>query len=123
MRSFAGAPDIGMGAQINGSPRIMTYSHPDSFAPHASHPGRLGVEGRFSQAVMDSLAARGHQVESKVEWTHATGGLCAIQRDTETGQLLSAADPRRMAAPWHGSHRHQGRTNSAQNRVYAQLSR
>ena len=79
------------------APRIMTYSHPDSFAPHASHPGRLAVEGRFSQAVMDGLAARGHQVEPRAEWTHSTGGLCAIRRDTETGELVSAADPRRMS--------------------------
>ena len=79
------------------SPRLMTHSHPDSFSPHTSHPGRLTVEGRIAESVTDALASRGHQVERIADWTHATGGMCAVRRDLEGGEVCAGADPRRMS--------------------------
>ena len=79
------------------APRLMTYSHPDSFEPHSAHPGLLAVEGRVDQATSDRLAARGHRVERIEDWTHWTGGVCAVRKNLETGEIEGAADPRRWS--------------------------
>ena len=60
-------------------PRLVTHSHPDSFAPHAAHPGLVTLEGRIDEATGDGLAARGHRVERLDEWSHWTGGVCAVR--------------------------------------------
>ena len=79
------------------APRLVTHSHPDSFAPHAAHPGLVTVEGRIDEATSDRLAARGHRVERLDDWSHWTGGVCAVRQDLETGEIEGAADPRRMS--------------------------
>ena len=79
------------------APRLVTHSHPDSFAPHAAHPGRVTLEGRIDEATSDRLAARGHRVERLDDWSHWTGGVCAVRKDLDTGEIEGAADPRRMS--------------------------
>ena len=79
------------------APRLITHSHPDTFAPHAAHPGLLTVEGRIDETACDRLAARGHRVERLSDWTHWTGGVCAVRRDLATGVIESGADPRRWS--------------------------
>ena len=79
------------------APRLVTHSHPDSFAPHAAHPGLVTLEGRIDENTSDALAARGHRIERLDEWSHWTGGVCAVRKDLETGQIEGAADPRRMS--------------------------
>ena len=79
------------------APRLVTHSHPDSFAPHAAHPGLVTLEGRIDEATSDRLAARGHRVEHLDDWSHWTGGVCAVRKDLETGEIEGAADPRRMS--------------------------
>ena len=79
------------------APRLVTHSHPDTFAPHAAHPGLLTVEGRIDESTCDRLAARGHRVERLDDWTHWTGGVCAVRKDLESGELEAAADPRRWS--------------------------
>ena len=79
------------------APRLVTHSHPDSFAPHAAHPGRVTLEGRIDEATSDRLAARGHRIERLDDWSHWTGGVCAVRKDLETGEIEGAADPRRMS--------------------------
>ena len=79
------------------APRLVTHSHPDSFAPHAAHPGRVTIEGRIDEATNDQLAARGHRIERLDDWSHWTGGVCAVRKDLETGEIEGAADPRRMS--------------------------
>ena len=79
------------------APRLVTHSHPDSFAPHAAHPGRVTLEGRIDDATSDRLAARGHRIERLDDWSHWTGGVCAVRKDLETGEIEGAADPRRMS--------------------------
>ena len=78
-------------------PRLMTHSHPDSFAPHHASPNRLTIEGRVPEAVTDGLSARGHQVERLADWTHAVAGMCAVRKDLSTGQIEGGADPRRWS--------------------------
>ena len=79
------------------APRLVTHSHPDSFAPHAAHPGLVTIEGRIDEVTSDRLAARGHRVERLDDWSHWTGGVCAVRKDLETGEIEGAADPRRMS--------------------------
>ena len=79
------------------APRLVTHSHPDSFAPHAARPGLVTLEGRIDDATGDALAARGHRVERLSDWSHWTGGVCAVRKDLETGEIEGAADPRRMS--------------------------
>ena len=79
------------------APRLVTHSHPDSFAPHTAHPGLVTLEGRIDEATSDRLAARGHRLERLDDWSHWTGGVCAVRKDLETGAIEGAADPRRMS--------------------------
>ena len=79
-------------------PRFITYSHPDSFAPHPSFPGRLCLEGRFPSDVADALSKLGHQVVMWPERLWRAGGVCLVKADLERGVLEAGADPRRAAA-------------------------
>ena len=79
------------------APRLVTHSHPDTFSPHTAHPGLVTLEGRIGEATCDRLAARGHRVERLDDWTHWTGGVCAVRKDLTTSELEGAADPRRWS--------------------------
>ncbi|WP_268745968.1 gamma-glutamyltransferase [Bordetella pertussis] len=50
------------------APRFISYSHPDSFAPHAYYPGRLSVEGRIPAQTEQTLAALGHDMQRWPDW-------------------------------------------------------
>ena len=79
------------------APRLMTHSHPNSFAPHEAEPGRVTLEGRIDEDACKRLAARGHRVDRLEDWTHWVAGLCAVKKDLTTGQLEAGADPRRWS--------------------------
>lgn len=79
------------------APRFMCHSFPNSFEPHAYHPGKVTAEGRIPTAVTDALSDMGHDVERLDDMTYKTAGVCAIVRDVETGLLEGGADPRRMS--------------------------
>lgn len=77
------------------APRFASYSFPQSFAPHAYHPGLLKLEGRIDGDVGDALAALGHKIEWWGDWEWLAGSMCTIRRDLKTGVLEAGADPRR----------------------------
>ena len=79
------------------APRLMTHSHPNSFAPHDAEPGRVTVEGRIDEDASERLAARGHRVDRLEDWTHRVAGLCAVKKDLSSGRLEAGADPRRWS--------------------------
>ncbi len=79
------------------APRFVTLSHPNSFEPHTSQPGRLGLEGRIAAATGEALAARGHDVEWLDDRSIEVAGVCAISADLEGGLYSGGADPRRAA--------------------------
>ena len=80
------------------APRLITHSHPDSFAPHASDPGRLTIEGRVPEAVTDALAGRGHRVERLAPWTHKVAGCVrGSPVPGRRGLIEAASDPRRTS--------------------------
>jgi gamma-glutamyltranspeptidase / glutathione hydrolase len=78
-------------------PRIGTFNHPDSFAPHHYWPGLRQVETRIDESVIAELEARGHKIERWPEWTRATGNVCAIVIDQDSGALTAGADARAEA--------------------------
>ena len=77
------------------APRIMTSSHPNSFAPHAAHPGLLVVEDPIDDATFGELASRGHVAQRAAQFSYKTAGVCATRKDLNSGILSAAADPRR----------------------------
>ena len=79
------------------APRFATYSHPDSFEPHISQPGKVKIENRISQETVAELEKRGHTVENWPELTRAAGAVCTIVHDRENGRLFGGADPRRQS--------------------------
>ena len=84
------------------APRFATYDFPNSFEPHSAYPGRLSIEGRFPEATVRALTARGHEMYVWPDWTYLAGAVCAVYQDIEQGTLTGAADPRRQgyAAGW-----------------------
>jgi gamma-glutamyltranspeptidase/glutathione hydrolase len=78
-------------------PRFASYSYPSSFAPYDYYPGRLNLEGRFSDDVAGELAARGHNIERWPDFAWLAGAVCAILVDKQRGTLEAGADPRRAA--------------------------
>lgn len=80
------------------APRFITYSHPDSFAPHPAFPGRLCLEGRFPQEIGEGLSALGHEVVRWPDRLWRAGGVCLVRSEIERGVLEAGADPRRAAA-------------------------
>jgi gamma-glutamyltranspeptidase/glutathione hydrolase len=79
------------------APRMSTYSMPLTADPHPYSPNLLKVEERVGPAVLEGLAARGHQVQVWPDWHPAAGSVCGIWIDREQGTLTAGADPRRVA--------------------------
>jgi len=84
------------------APRFVSYSHPDSFEPHAYYPGRVNLESRIPRATGDWLLQRGHQLEWYGDFTDRCGGVCVIDSDLRRSVHRCGADPRRAAyaAAW-----------------------
>lgn len=83
-------------------PRFITYSHPDSFAPHNRFPGRLCLEGLIDAGTAENLSAKGHQVVMWPERLWRAGGVCTVRHDIASGRYEAGADPRRAAASANG---------------------
>jgi gamma-glutamyltranspeptidase/glutathione hydrolase len=76
------------------APRFQSKSFPDSFWPHAYHPGRLDLEGRIDDETAEELSRRGHLVNRIDDWARVTGDVCGITRDHEDGTVTAASDLR-----------------------------
>ena len=76
------------------APRVGSWSFPNSFWPHAYHPGLASAEGRIDREVIVELVAKGHRFQIWEDWTSLMGSPCAIQIDPDTGELRGGADPR-----------------------------
>jgi gamma-glutamyltranspeptidase/glutathione hydrolase len=93
---FLNVAEFGMDPQqAIEQPRVSAWSFPNSFWPHAYHPGLVGVEGRIDPSTVAELNRRGHKVEVWDDWTSRMGSLGAIKVDRERGSLSAGADLRR----------------------------
>ena len=79
------------------APRFASYSFPDSFEPHAYHPGRLNIESRIAEETGALLSTRGHQVHWWPDWVWRAGAVCCIHVEPTSGVLAGGADPRRAS--------------------------
>ena len=75
------------------APTWHTTAFASSFYPRATGT-ELVVESRVDSAVIDELRGRGHEVTVVEPWS--LGRMSAISRDTSTGLLRAAANPRGM---------------------------
>ena len=67
------------------APRFASYSFPDSFEPHAYHPGRLNIESRIAEETGALLSTRGHQVHWWPDWVWRAGAVCCIHVEPTSG--------------------------------------
>ncbi|WP_223881200.1 gamma-glutamyltransferase family protein [Nesterenkonia ebinurensis] len=79
------------------SPRAASYSFPLSSDPHPYEPGKLRIESRVGNEVVEGLRSLGHDVEPWPEWTGVAGSVSAVLRNQVTGRVRGGADPRRVA--------------------------
>ncbi len=82
---------LGIQAAID-MPSFHTEHWPSSFWPRIARPGKLVLEGRFSAAVRDELAQRGHDVTMGEDWSE--GRLSGA--DVVDGVMHAGANPRGM---------------------------
>lgn len=74
------------------APAFHTTSMPSSFWPRTWEPGGAVVEDRLGKNVIEGLERRGHRITRAGDWT--LGRLSAVVRDSATGVLQAAANPR-----------------------------
>ena len=75
------------------APSFHTEHWPSSFWPRVARPGKLVLEGRFPNAVMYELKARGHKAEKGEDWSE---GRLSGARTEPDGQMFAGANPRGM---------------------------
>lgn len=79
------------------APRFSTWSFPNSFAPYEELDGRVMVEDRFEDEMVEELARRGHDVRRWPAFTRDASAVEAILVDPASGFLRAGADPRQPA--------------------------
>jgi gamma-glutamyltranspeptidase/glutathione hydrolase len=75
------------------APSFHSEHWPSSFWPRVARPGRLVLEGRFSDAVLADLRARGHLAERGEDWSEGRLSGARLEPD---GQMFAGANPRGM---------------------------
>jgi len=75
------------------APSFHSEHWPSSFWPRVARPGRLVLEGRFSDAVLADLRARGHLAERGEDWSEGRLSGARLEAD---GQMFAGANPRGM---------------------------
>jgi len=75
-------------------PRFRSVNFPDSFSPHEYRPGEIIMEESLYEMVGEELEEMGYVITVIGDWTGEMGGVCAIIRDSDTGDLTGGADPR-----------------------------
>lgn len=93
LQFFLNVVEFGMEVQdAIEAPRFSSAHFPSSFYPHNAVPGLLRMESRISDTVRRELAAYGHTVEVKEDWSE--GDVLGICVDPEKGILCGGADSR-----------------------------
>jgi gamma-glutamyltranspeptidase/glutathione hydrolase len=93
LQFFLNVVEFGMEVQeAIEAPRCSSAHFPSSFYPHNAVPGLLRIESRVPAEVRQELAARGHKLEVKEDWSE--GDVLGICVDVDKGILRGGADPR-----------------------------
>ena len=75
------------------APSFHCEHWPSSFWPRPARPGKLVLEGRYTDDVLNELQARGHVAEKGADWSEGRLSGARIGGD---GQLFAGANPRGM---------------------------
>ncbi len=75
------------------APSFHSEHWPSSFWPRVARPGKLVLEGRFSDAVLADLRGRGHLAERGEDWSEGRLSGARLEAD---GQMFAGANPRGM---------------------------
>jgi gamma-glutamyltranspeptidase/glutathione hydrolase len=75
------------------APSFHTEHWPSSFWPRAARPGKVVIEGRYSDEVEKDLRSRGHDASKGDDWSE--GRLTGARREPD-GQMFAGANPRGM---------------------------
>jgi gamma-glutamyltranspeptidase/glutathione hydrolase len=74
------------------APRLSSEHTPGFFAPHASEPNQVRIEGRFGPKVLDELRRRGHVLDVAPDWSE--GFVSCAEFNEESGLIEAGCDPR-----------------------------
>ena len=74
-------------------PSFHSEHWPSSFWPRTSSPGKLVLEGRYSDLVLAELASKNHLVEKGGDWSE---GRLSAARIESGGRMFAGANPRGM---------------------------
>jgi gamma-glutamyltranspeptidase/glutathione hydrolase len=75
------------------APSFHSEHWPSSFWPRVARPGKLVLEGRFSDAVLADLRGRGHDASKGEDWSEGRLSGARLEAD---GQMFAGANPRGM---------------------------
>jgi gamma-glutamyltranspeptidase/glutathione hydrolase len=75
------------------APSFHTEHWPSSFWPRVARPGKVVIEGRYPDAVLADLTARGHRAQKGEDWSEGRLSGARIEPD---GQMFAGANPRGM---------------------------
>jgi gamma-glutamyltranspeptidase/glutathione hydrolase len=75
------------------APSFHTEHWPSSFWPRVARPGKVVLEGRYSDDVLSELRSRGHDASKGDDWSE--GRLSGARLETD-GQMFAGANPRGM---------------------------
>ncbi|MDR0663051.1 MAG: gamma-glutamyltransferase, partial [Spirochaetaceae bacterium] len=76
------------------APRFISLNWPNSFAPHEYFPGEMTVEQSIYDSAGRELEAMGYKLTAVRDWDNLLGAVCAVLKDSQTGELRGGADPR-----------------------------
>jgi gamma-glutamyltranspeptidase/glutathione hydrolase len=75
------------------APSFHTEHWPSSFWPRVARPGKVVIEGRYSDGVLRELRTRGHDASKGDDWSEGRLSGARLERD---GQMFAGANPRGM---------------------------
>jgi len=75
------------------APSFHSEHWPSSFWPRVARPGKLVLEGRFDDAALADLLARGHDASKGEDWSEGRLSTARLEAD---GQMYAGANPRGM---------------------------
>jgi gamma-glutamyltranspeptidase/glutathione hydrolase len=75
------------------APSFHAEHWPSSFWPRIARPGKVVIEGRYSDDVLRDLRARGHDASKGDDWSEGRLSGARLEAD---GQMFAGANPRGM---------------------------
>jgi gamma-glutamyltranspeptidase/glutathione hydrolase len=75
------------------APSFHTEHWPSSFWPRVARPGKVVIEGRYADRVLNDLRKRGHDASKGDDWSEGRLSGARLEPD---GQMFAGANPRGM---------------------------